>query len=472
MVVVFVAKAQVNLPQVNPQPLNHPYIDPIKSVNNKMISCTDTVRYPESKLTGLPEVDTMDISTYIGAVSQAYHFSGNGTISGISAYVLLDLDGVPFNSSPIIMTIKVYNIDANNYPTTMIDSADVQVMDVGFQEQKLMFTTPVAVNDSFAISMEINAAFPANPYYVTNTSANNDGNMEKLSCATYLGVWYNAYIDFAGWDMDVLLAPVFNQTFSSSYTVDTNLVCLGNTVTFTNTTLADNNPMFHPSANTYSLDLGDFMTVASLDTTYTHLYMASGSYSTVLTSTQYGYTANCVDMPGITVTVLDTAIADFGYTDMGGGVFQFSDSSMNATTWSWDFGDGSPINTSQNPMHTYSSPGNYQVCLSVSGDSTCNVNMYCDSVSFTVDIDDFYAADYINIFPIPASKYFNVTVPSNYYGGQVVVTDVVGKKIKVVNILNQERLKVLTDEINSGVYFVSIDYNGERVFTKRIVIDK
>ena len=32
--------------------------------------------------------------------------------------------------------------------------------------------------------------------------------------------------------------------------------------------------------------------------------------------------------------------------------------------------------------------------------------------------------------------------------------------------------KIITNEISSGIYFVSIDYLGERVYTQRIVIDK
>jgi PKD repeat protein len=34
-------------------------------------------------------------------------------------------------------------------------------------------------------------------------------------------------------------------------------------------------------------------------------------------------------------------------------------------TYSWDFGDGSPISTSANPTHTYAASGNYNVCLTI-----------------------------------------------------------------------------------------------------------
>ena len=102
----------------------------------------------------------------------------------------------------------------------------------------------------------------------------------------------------------------------------------------------------------------------------------------------------------------------------------------------------------------------------------CNTDTYCDTVSFVLNVDDYYAADYVKVYPIPANKYFNVDVPNNYYGGKIIITDVVGQLLKSVEIENKEKVKVSTENIASGIYFVSIDYSGERVFTKRIVIDK
>lgn len=47
---------------------------------------------------------------------------------------------------------------------------------------------------------------------------------------------------------------------------------------------------------------------------------------------------------------------------------QFTDSSENATSWNWDFGDG--INsTEQNPMHTFYAAGNYSVNLVASNEN-------------------------------------------------------------------------------------------------------
>ncbi len=46
---------------------------------------------------------------------------------------------------------------------------------------------------------------------------------------------------------------------------------------------------------------------------------------------------------------------------------QFHNLSINSNVFAWDFGDGSPINTSNSPLHIYNSNGTFSVTLIVSG---------------------------------------------------------------------------------------------------------
>ena len=48
-------------------------------------------------------------------------------------------------------------------------------------------------------------------------------------------------------------------------------------------------------------------------------------------------------------------------------------------SWNYDFGDGNSAST-PNTNHTYTSNGNYQVCLTIVSSDSC-VSTYCDSVS-------------------------------------------------------------------------------------------
>jgi len=57
-------------------------------------------------------------------------------------------------------------------------------------------------------------------------------------------------------------------------------------------------------------------------------------------------------------------------------------SNFSNLTYSWDFGDGSPLSTQENPSHTYSSIGNYTVTLTATDPNGCD-----SSVSKTINVD-------------------------------------------------------------------------------------
>ena len=62
-------------------------------------------------------------------------------------------------------------------------------------------------------------------------------------------------------------------------------------------------------------------------------------------------------------------IASFSYSPISGNAplsVKFTDTSMGATSWHWDFGDGAS-SIAQNPVHTYAIAGHYTPCLFISG---------------------------------------------------------------------------------------------------------
>lgn len=55
-------------------------------------------------------------------------------------------------------------------------------------------------------------------------------------------------------------------------------------------------------------------------------------------------------------------------TGFTGDPVQFTDASIYADSWSWDFGDGSAASTDQNPSHTYDAAGTYTVALTATNE--------------------------------------------------------------------------------------------------------
>ena len=66
----------------------------------------------------------------------------------------------------------------------------------------------------------------------------------------------------------------------------------------------------------------------------------------------------------------DPPTAEFGFTPVapqpGQPVSFFDQSTGNATSWLWDFGDGTDTSSDRNPTHTFVTPGSYAVSLTVS----------------------------------------------------------------------------------------------------------
>ncbi len=108
-----------------------------------------------------------------------------------------------------------------------------------------------------------------------------------------------------------------------------------------------------------------------------HSFTHSGTFSVNLMVTN---ATGCFDSVSQTVTINAAPVAQFtADTACVGSLTQFNDQSVpNATSissWVWDFGDPSSgtnnSSTLQNPTHTYTSPGNYGVKLTVTNSNSC-----------------------------------------------------------------------------------------------------
>ena len=95
----------------------------------------------------------------------------------------------------------------------------------------------------------------------------------------------------------------------------------------------------------------------------THNYSTAGNYTVILAvNNTNGWSAKTQE-----ITVQNgLPVVDFSADNSSGSV-QFTDLSQNATSWSWDFGDGG-TSTDESPVHTYSAAGNYTVTLTASNE--------------------------------------------------------------------------------------------------------
>lgn len=124
------------------------------------------------------------------------------------------------------------------------------------------------------------------------------------------------------------------------------------------------------SALTWEWNFGD---ATALDNTQSpsHIFTNTGNYNVSLLVTNiFGCTNSSTQL----ITVRPQPVADFSSTKLcAQQAVQFSDisASPSVMNWIWDFGDGTPVNNTQNPTHTYALSGNYNVTLIIGNSSGC-----------------------------------------------------------------------------------------------------
>lgn len=115
-----------------------------------------------------------------------------------------------------------------------------------------------------------------------------------------------------------------------------------------------------------------------------YTYGSDGAYNVTLIVTT---DQNCKDTVTNTVNVWSLPVVDFNPTEVCLNTpTQFQDLTTvnigNSVAWAWNFDDGSPINNTQNPIHTYPVDGPFQVTLVVTTNHGC-----IDSATKTVTIN-------------------------------------------------------------------------------------
>ena len=107
-----------------------------------------------------------------------------------------------------------------------------------------------------------------------------------------------------------------------------------------------------------------------------HAFDLPGTYQVSHSVTDNFGCSNTITLPANT---LDAPVAGFTLTSSCIGTnanVSFTDTSVYSTgtitSWKWNFGDGSPTVTTKNPVHTYVTPGNYNVTLIITGSGGCN----------------------------------------------------------------------------------------------------
>ncbi|TSA49538.1 MAG: T9SS C-terminal target domain-containing protein [Sphingobacteriales bacterium] len=246
-------------------------------------------------------------------------------------------------------------------------------------------------------------------------------------------------------NITVAIGPNINPTSSTDTTCTGGTVTLnaggggggggGNTYTWSPGAATGNNVQVNPTSTT----------------TYT------------LTATSNFSGCSTIDSSIIIVVTQDVA-ANFDYS-MNGNTVLFHDSSFNASTWSWNFGDGNG-STNQNPIYTFSGTGVYTVTLIVTSPGCPGGDTIQIQVSvFPSSINNISNGNQLLVYPNPITdnllhlnfKMINENAELNIMNslGQIVMTKIFSSSI------NKQMNEIINlKDFASGIYEISLKEGG------------
>ncbi|HEX2898137.1 MAG TPA: PKD domain-containing protein, partial [Bacteroidia bacterium] len=188
-------------------------------------------------------------------------------------------------------------------------------------------------------------------------------------------------------------------------------------------------------------DFGDGNIVQqSVQMDTTHDYATAGNYIVTLVDTLFQWGGGICTADTF-ITLGGPPIAQYSPL-INGNIVDFTDQtgSLNAS-YAWDFGDGN-ASSLQNPTHTYSALGNYNVCLTVT--DACGTDSVCQtipivSVGTTAGLD----GNSFLLYPNPNAGFAKVAIslPEN-----------APARIRVYNSLGLLMQEISLGEVKMGIF--------------------
>ncbi len=174
-------------------------------------------------------------------------------------------------------------------------------------------------------------------------------------------------LQLSGFKINWTCSSLNNPAPIANFSANDTIICQGNSVNFTSSS---------SNASSYQWSFPGGTPSTSSVANPVVQYQTSGYYTASLSVYNNSGTNSITKQNYIHVGQAPQAI--FTNTNNGLNV-SFNNTSIGASSWLWNFGDGSS-STQQNPTHTYANPGTYTVCL-ISSNSFCSSNSSCNSLT-------------------------------------------------------------------------------------------
>jgi len=178
----------------------------------------------------------------------------------------------------------------------------------------------------------------------------------------------------------------------------------------------------------------------------------------------------------VTVTVNPSPTSNFTYVvnPSNNGEVTFTNTSSDATSYSWDFGDAAGTSTNANPIYTFASTGDYNVELT-STNIECGDDITVIQVSVTVDTLGLNNSvlDEIIIHPNPFNYSVFINLPNSFNAQNLEINlyDLRGRIISTVLNINNNSIQLNNlDNLSIGTYLLKIqDKTNSNQIIKKLI---
>ena len=150
----------------------------------------------------------------------------------------------------------------------------------------------------------------------------------------------------------------------------------------------------------------------------------------------------------------------------------FTNTSSNADSFSWSFGDNTPVSNQINPSHTYAAYGNYLVVLTAT--NVCSSNIYQDTVKLSdVSIFEIDLSSKLKVYPNPNKGIFELEINNYTNDCQLMIYNQTGQIIfnEKINTLSATNTKKSIDlsKYPKGIYLLNLKYSNG-ILSRKVVI--
>ncbi len=281
--------------------------------------------------------------------------------------------------------------------------------------------------------------------------------------------------------------PVANPTVTTHYFLSDAASCGSGsdsvTITVLNSPLA--NAPYSPKDTVCYGSLGKILmsgNIASSElqystnplTGFTNIPLTGSSFVQLFYETTYfrviDTNGQCSDTSAVfPITVTPSPTAIYSFTVTNNSILYNSDSSTNADSYLWDFGDGK-TSTLTNPSHSYAAYGTYHVCLTVTSTAGCNFTL-CKNITLAPNgVTSMALNNAVLIYPNPFSDNIFLESRDGTEPESMEIFDIPGKSLykKTFSQSGSNPVNLDVSALPPGMYYIEVRKKGN-VFVQKMI---